>query len=601
LTARIDRLQEEIKRVLQMASVIGRIFPYGVLAAIAERLHARPEESQRVLNEHLLTLQREEMIHQRARLPELEYIFKHHLTREAAYNGLLRRERRRLHRQVAEALEELYPDRMDEQLGLLAYHWEQAGERERAIEYLRRAGEQAAAQFANKEAVGFFSRALELTSEQDLAGRYDLLLARERVYDMQGAREAQRRELATLEELAEAMDDDARRAEVALRQARYGVVTSNYPGAIGAAQRAVGLARATGDVRREVAGHQHLGVALVDYGDLERAGSSLEQALTLARAAGLRQAEAESLRRLGQVRRRQGKFAESSAYCEQALRIFRELGDRWGEDSTLHIVSCVYRDQGNYSEARDLFQNRLGTMRETGNRRQEGLQFQLLGGVLRHLGDYDGARVHFEQALRINRETGWLRGERSALLALGQISHHLGDHEAAREYCGQAQALLAGAEVVGEQASALTLLGHALLGLGQLAEAGDAYQQALTLRKELVQPYRATEALAGLARASLAQGNRAQAQLHIEEILSYLETGTLDGTDEPARVYLTCFRVLRANGDPRADDILEEGYQFLQKRAAKISDEEERRSFLESIAAHREIASEYALVRRVDE
>jgi len=240
-------------------------------------------------------------------------------------------------------------------------------------------------------------------------------------------------------------------------------------------------------------------------------------------------------------------------------------------------------------------------MRETGNRRQEGLQFQLLGGVLRHLGDYDGARVHFEQALRINRETGWLRGERSALLALGQISHHLGDHEAAREYCGQAQALLAGAEVVGEQASALTLLGHALLGLGQLAEAGDAYQQALTLRKELVQPYRATEALAGLARASLAQGNRAQAQLHIEEILSYLETGTLDGTDEPARVYLTCFRVLRANGDPRADDILEEGYQFLQKRAAKISDEEERRSFLESIAAHREIASEYALVRRVDE
>jgi predicted ATPase len=137
--ARIDRLEEETKRVLKMASVIGRIFLYRVLEAVAATATIAGEEGG--LNEHLLTLQREEMIRERARVPELEYIFKHHLTREAAYNGLLRSERRLFHHQVAEVLERLFPHRVEEQLGLLAHHWDRAGDREKGIGYLRRAGE----------------------------------------------------------------------------------------------------------------------------------------------------------------------------------------------------------------------------------------------------------------------------------------------------------------------------------------------------------------------------------------------------------------------------------------------------------------------------
>jgi hypothetical protein len=86
----------------------------------------------------------------------------------------------------------------------------------------------------------------------------------------------------------------------------------------------------------------------------------------------------------------------------------------------------------------------------------------------------------------------------------------------------------------------------------------------------------------------------------VEKILGYREWGASGHgrflLSEPLRVYLTCYRVLQANDDPRADTILEEGYRFLQERATKISDEEERRSFLENVAANREIASEYALV-----
>ncbi|MBN1138814.1 MAG: AAA family ATPase [Anaerolineae bacterium] len=152
LMARIDRLQEESKRVLQQASVIGRLFFYRVLAEIAQ-------EQQR-LDDHLLTLQREEMIHERARTPELEYSFKHQLTQEAAYNGLLKQERRAFHRQVAETLERLFPERIEEQVGLLAYHWERAEEPEKATAYLLQAGDQARLAYAHQEAIDYYQRAL---------------------------------------------------------------------------------------------------------------------------------------------------------------------------------------------------------------------------------------------------------------------------------------------------------------------------------------------------------------------------------------------------------------------------------------------------------
>ena len=89
-------------------------------------------------------MQRQELIRERARIPELEYIFKHELTREAAYNGILKKQRRVFHRQVAEALERLFPERIDEQLGLLAHHWERAEEPTR-LSYLLRAGDQSSA------------------------------------------------------------------------------------------------------------------------------------------------------------------------------------------------------------------------------------------------------------------------------------------------------------------------------------------------------------------------------------------------------------------------------------------------------------------------
>jgi ABC-type oligopeptide transport system substrate-binding subunit len=153
LLARIDRLEEGVRETLQLASVIGRSFLYRILKAISE---AEDE-----LEGHLTELQRTELVRENARLPELEYIFKHALTQEAAYSSLLVERRRLFHLRVGEAIESLFPDRQDEFLGLLAHHFERADQPEKAAQYLIRAGDQARMEDALSEAEGFYKRAIE--------------------------------------------------------------------------------------------------------------------------------------------------------------------------------------------------------------------------------------------------------------------------------------------------------------------------------------------------------------------------------------------------------------------------------------------------------
>jgi len=168
LSARIDRLETETLRVLRLASVIGREFPYRVLAEIVRDDDPRPPEEPHhsretqvgALETHLLVLQQQQLIRERSRVPEVEYVFQHELTREAAYHGLLRREHLGYHRRVAETLVRLYPEQIGEQAGLLAYHWERAEDAVKAVEYLLQAGEQARLAYANDEAIDYFQRAL---------------------------------------------------------------------------------------------------------------------------------------------------------------------------------------------------------------------------------------------------------------------------------------------------------------------------------------------------------------------------------------------------------------------------------------------------------
>jgi predicted ATPase/class 3 adenylate cyclase len=594
IAARIDRLPGEARRVLQWASVIGRSFFYPFLSAIVQDAPFLTDagENRAALDARLLALQRAQLIRERARLPVREYVFKHVLTQEAAYDGLLRRERRAIHRRVAEALEQLYPERIEEQLGLLAYHWEQAGETGPAVEYLRRAGAQAAAQHANDEALGYLNRALALTPEDALDVRTILLLAREGVYDVQGAREAQRQDLAALKELAAALGDGVRRAEIAYRKAQYAYAISDCPASIAAAQQAVTLAQAAGDVARETAAHLQWGITLRRMNDHAAAALRLERALALARRISLRDIEADTLRALGFVRGFQGQYAVAKTYMQQALDLCRQTANVEAEGRVLANLGMWHIAMGDYVTARSQGEQALRIFDKFGFRWGQGEALFCLGFSSFCLGDYAQARSFLEQELETGRETRNPSRESRALADLGLLAHCQGDHKRAQAYSQQGLAVAQGCGNQWYQAFALIVLGHALTGLAQYGKAIDCYQRALTLYREMRLLHYSLDVRAGLARIVLARGEHAKAVTYIQQILDHRRTyPKLEYLWEPLRAYLTCYQVLHAVDDPRAEEVLEAAYRLLQERAGTIKDEGLRRSYLENVPYHREIVA----------
>ena len=160
LAARMDRLSEELKHTMQVASVIGRDFAFKILKTVLEL----GDE----LRGHLTNLVGLEILYEKALFPELEYIFKHALTQEVAYDSLLKQRRRVIHGHIAQVVEELYSEQLDESYELLAHHYERSGNAEKAVHYLILAGEKSNQQNAVQSAFDFFRRALKLADEEHI-------------------------------------------------------------------------------------------------------------------------------------------------------------------------------------------------------------------------------------------------------------------------------------------------------------------------------------------------------------------------------------------------------------------------------------------------
>jgi class 3 adenylate cyclase/tetratricopeptide (TPR) repeat protein len=153
IMARIDRLDEEVKQVLKTASVIGRTFFYRVLRIIEQAIEG--------LDQDLDELTATELIREKQKTPELEYIFKHALVQESTYESILLKKRHELHGKVASAIETLFSDRLDEFSSVLAYHYAKAEHWEKAQGYLFKAGDQAGKLAADAEALAHYQQAME--------------------------------------------------------------------------------------------------------------------------------------------------------------------------------------------------------------------------------------------------------------------------------------------------------------------------------------------------------------------------------------------------------------------------------------------------------
>jgi len=208
IAARLDRLEKEMKRILQEASVIGRAFLYEILKKITEL----GEEIDRCLG----GLERLDLIRTRSFQPELEYVFKHAVTQEVVYDGLLKKERQDIHERTALVMEELFHERLSEFYEGLAFHFKQGRSLHKAVDYLVKSGEKSLKRYAVEESHQYFREAYDLLEDKPDKTREeeDLLIDLLNKWSVVFYYRGDFRELADLlnahEEVAESLDDKAK-------------------------------------------------------------------------------------------------------------------------------------------------------------------------------------------------------------------------------------------------------------------------------------------------------------------------------------------------------------------------------------------------------
>ena len=208
ISGRLDRLENNTKRILQEASVIGRAF----LCEILRRITTLKQDIDRFLR----GLEKLDLIRTRSLHPDLEYVFKHALTQEVTYNGLLKKERRKIHERIGHVVEQLFHDRLPEFYETLAFHFKQGQSIHKAVDYLMKSGEKSLKRYAVKEAHQYYNEAFDIFTKKPDKSReeegllIDLLIKWALVFYYRGDFKGLTDLFRAHEELAEALDDKAR-------------------------------------------------------------------------------------------------------------------------------------------------------------------------------------------------------------------------------------------------------------------------------------------------------------------------------------------------------------------------------------------------------
>lgn len=332
----------------------------------------------------------------------------------------------------------------------------------------------------------------------------------------------------------------------------------------------------------------------VELGQVDEGKPLFEAALDIYQKAGDLLNESTVLHNLGLMMRRMGEFTAAQQYYEQAITAREAIGYRQGMALTYNNLGALLNDQGDVRRAIAYTQQALSISRQIGDRYVEGMALINLGINHHDQGIYEAARQYYTQSLALCQETGNRRLEGLTRQMAALLLCHLGEYAAALQACDQLMAL---AEAISDPAMvnyAWLCRGHSLIGLKEWGVAHSAYEQALAGWEGELLIFQ-MEPRTGLARTGLLQGNIQQARQAIEPVLAFLAAeNSLDGLYEPLQVYLICYEVLRASGEgERGRGILNTAYAILQERAAKISDESMRHSFLTNVPTHRNLMTAY--------
>jgi DNA-binding NtrC family response regulator/tetratricopeptide (TPR) repeat protein len=405
LSARIDRLPAEDKRLLEIASVIGNEVPLALLEAIADMPEAE-------VRERIDRLQDAEFLYETRPSPDLQYTFKHALTHEVAYGSLRQDRRRALHSRLAEAIEHRYPGRLLEHVERLADHSLKGQRWEPAVRYLRQAGIKALERSALREAVARLDDALSalrhlpqtrVTLETAVDTRVDLRQAANQLGDLPRVLTI----LREAEHIAEKLGDDRRRGEVYTAMVNAHNLRGELDAAVAAGTRALAIADAVDDGGLGIAATTNLAQTYFYRGDYQRV-------VDLAKA-NLRRLEAEPgdrvvrasapasvynrlwlVRSLAQL----GRFAETLEPAETMLRRAEQTHHPLAQGLAHYAAGTIDMWKGNWGPARALLERAVQLLEEG----QQILQLSYVNGplawTLAALGETPEAATRAEAAER---------------------------------------------------------------------------------------------------------------------------------------------------------------------------------------------------------
>jgi len=618
---RVSRLPRQARELLNLAAVSGRAIDVPLMQELSNGIDIRNEWLTLCAETAVLEVQQE------------QWQFNHDKIREGLLAELTAEETVSLNEQVATTLEAIYPD-APEQAARLAYHWGKANQVEKEAAYAFQAGQYAAERYSNQEAIAFFSQALAKRASAQVEKRYEILLAREAVYAISAAdRKQQQEDLTILAQLAEALDNPAKRATVALRQSHLYNHTSRFKEAILAAQLVIEQSKLANDESLELEGHTEWGHAANQLKAFDVAQEHLKYSVERNREFGREKELGYALKSLGAVYQDIGRLDDGKACYIEALEIAQRINNVRLESHLYTNLSISANLQGDDLQAQIYAKKALQIYRAIGEFLGEGIFYVNSGIDLYRFGDYQQAVNHLKSSAHIFRQADNHWGETLAMFFLSLVAERFKNYAETKTLLEESINSAKTLNLTKEVGERLVYLGFVYKQQGQFKRAETLFAQADVLLLNKVQQSRATDRLrfnqarmayeqqhwavaralyvdliaclkeeeqflfvsthSGLASVHLAEGDVKQALIWAEPAIEYLLNEPLVDGWHSMRVATECYHILLAANDGRADAVLKKAYDTLQARTQLVEDEAARRYTLEEVPEHREIVRLY--------
>ncbi|HEX9369482.1 MAG TPA: adenylate/guanylate cyclase domain-containing protein, partial [Roseiflexaceae bacterium] len=401
IISRIDQLEEGAKTTLKVASVIGRLFKASWLWGIYPQL-GTPDR----VRDHLTTLNRLDLTPLDKPEPELEYLFKHIVTREVAYESLSLATRAMLHEQTGLFIERTYPNERELWLDLLAYHFGASQNQEKQRVYFRAAAEAAQAAYANETAIEYYQRLLPLLPEPDQIG---VMLTIGEIRQLIGAWAAAEAIIRLALALAEQRADPRAEAQCRTALGRFLWHKGTYREALASLEQARAAWLALGDRQGASQAVWVIGIIHVEHGDYTPALACFQQTLETATELGDRRLAGTAIGHMGLAYIDMGEHAKALECLEQWVLIAREFGDHAGVCRATGNIGFVYMEQQEYARALPFLRSMLHVAMQSGNRMFMAKGAKEIGKIYLNHGDTERALKCYAYHLATSLDLGDLR------------------------------------------------------------------------------------------------------------------------------------------------------------------------------------------------